>query len=216
MRLPLIACALLILPACDNGRWAPGYLITSNGETLSNTDENKRALTIQTINTQLDQQLGGNWRCETTINELPVYHKNSARGESDWMWPKATVSVVLIGDGAGESALTDDQVTTAIRNYLYHQVEKPHRNLHITIARVVDVTRFTSTSQPATVESSALTTKPAPFSAKAQSYTVQAGDTWADLSQAFYGTAQHWRHIAEANQHVELTPGREIVIPIKP
>jgi nucleoid-associated protein YgaU len=45
---------------------------------------------------------------------------------------------------------------------------------------------------------------------------VQQGDTWADLSQAFYGSTQHWRHIAEANPGVELTPGREIVIPLKP
>jgi hypothetical protein len=217
MRLSLIAVALLFLSACGDGRWAPGYLVTNEGETLSNTDENKRTLTIRTITSQLDQQLGGHWRSETTIAELPKYESASDRGDSSgWMWPKATVSVVLIGDGMGEPALSTEQVTTAVRDYLFHQVEKPHRNLTVTTMRVVDAARFSAKVQPAKTDADAPVTKPATGPAGAKRYIVQAGDTWADLSHAFYGTTQHWRHIADANQQVELTPGREIVIPVKP
>lgn len=216
MRLSLFAATLLCLCACGDGRWAPGYLITNDGETLSNTDVNKRALTISTINSQLDQQLGGHWRCETTIEELPKYQSDGDRGSSAWMWPKATVSVVLIGDGMGEPTLSNDQVTTAVRDYLFQQVEKPHRNLIVTTTRVVDSARFQAKAQPASTELEKPVARPATPPTGTKRYIVQAGDTWADLSQAFYGTTQHWRHIADANQQVELTPGREIVIPVKP
>ena len=217
MRLFLLAVALLLLCACGGDRWAPGYVITSDGESHSNTDENKRMLTIRTITTQLDGQLGGHWRSETVIDELPKYDRGSDDdGKSAWLWPKATVKVTLIGDGLGESALTDEQVTTAVRDYLYHQVDKPHRNLLVTTSRVVDAPRFAAKPQPAATGSNTLVTKPATDPTSAKRYLVQQGDTWADLSQAFYGTSQHWRHIADANPGVELTHGREIVIPVKP
>lgn len=217
MRLSLLAVGLLFLCSCDDGRWAPGYLITNEGETVSNTDVNKRALTIRTITTQLDQQLGGHWRSETTIAELPKYSSGSDLDSSAWMWPKATVTVTLIGDGMGESALTNDQVTAAVRDYLFRQVEKPQRNLSVTTTRVVDATRFAAKSQPAATGAQDPVNKPATTVPNGEKrYIVQAGDTWADLSQAFYGTTQHWRHIADANHQVELTPGREIVIPVKP
>ena len=50
-------------------------------------------------------------------------------------------------------------------------------------------------------------------------YTIQPGDSLADISLAFYGTPDHWRRIADANPGTSagvLKAGTAIVIPAKP
>ena len=52
-----------------------------------------------------------------------------------------------------------------------------------------------------------------------RSYVVQAGDTLADISAVFYGSAQHLKLIRDANpglDAVELKAGMQLVIPPKP
>lgn len=217
MRLLPLAAVLVILTACDEGRWAPGYLITDDGDTVGNNDSNKHMLTIRTITTQLDKQLGPHWRSEVDLPEMPRYRRGADDdGDSGWMWEKATVTVTLIGDGMGDPTLSEADVTTAVRDYLYRQVERPTSNLSVTTVRLVDATRFAAKSQAAGTAPAPAVDKPAAPPATGKRYVVQAGDTWADLSQAFYGSAQHWRVIADANQGGELTVGREITIPPKP
>jgi LysM repeat protein len=218
MRLLPIVALLIALTACDNSRWAPGYLVSEDGETMSNNDENKRTLTIRTMVSQLDQALGQHWRTEISIAELPKFERGAdddrtASSTSGWVWPKATVAVTLVGDGAGEPAISDAEITKAITDYLYKQVDRPSRNLTVAITRVVDAARFAA--KPTKPTEVPTVTKPA-TTPGAKRYVVQTGDTWAELSQAFYGSAQHWRHLAEANQNSVLTPGQEIVIPPKP
>ena len=214
MRLPLLIVPLLLLCACNDGRWAPGYLISHDGQTLSNTDQNYRALTVDTIVRELDAQLGGHWRVEAAITELPRYEGSDGVASSGWSWAKATTSITLLGDGTGEPPLTEAQVTKAVKDYLYNKVDKAHRNLAVTTTRVVDAMRFAA--RP-TAKREEIAEKPAVSSAPAtRVYVIQAGDTWADLSQAFYGDSQHWRHLSDANHGGELTAGRKIVIPPKP
>jgi hypothetical protein len=217
MRLPFIALLLLFLCSCNDGRWAPGYLITADGETLSNTAENYRMLTIDTIVKELDAQLGGHWRVEAAIAELPRYDGADDVNDSGWMWAKATATITLVGDGTGEPALNEAQVTKAVRDYLYRKVERAHSNLNVTTTRVVDAMRFAQKPGKSGGTVTEKVEKPVvPPTTTVRTYTVQAGDTWADLSVAFYGSAQHWRHLADANQGGELTAGRAIVIPAKP
>lgn len=218
MRLLILIATLLTLSACGDGRWAPGYLISDDGEPLANTAENKRLLTIRTVVNQLDKDLAPHWRSEVTIAELPRYERGADDdGGGGWMWPVATVDIVLLGDGTAELRTSEAQVTEAVTDYLYRQVERPKQNLHVTTTKVVDAARFAA--KPAKPDGDAVKTveKPVvPAPATTQRYTVQAGDTWAELSRAFYGTSQHWRHLSDANQGGELTVGREIVIPAKP
>lgn len=221
MRLLTLIVIVSLLSACGDGRWAPGYLISDEGEPLSNTAENKRALAIRTMVTQLDKDLGPHWRSEVTIAELPRYERGSDDdGGGGWMWPVATVTVTLLGNGTAEPKTDEAQVTKAVTDYLYRQVERPKKNLHVTTTTVVDATRFAAkpaktdgnVAKPGeTVEKPVVTAPTTP-----QRYIVQAGDTWANLSDAFYGSNQHWRHLADANQGGELTVGREITIPPKP
>lgn len=218
MRPHLLVLLLLILCSCGDGRWAPGYLIDDDGQTLSNTDENYRAMTVDTIIRELDAQLGGHWRVEAAIAELPRYTGSDDGRNTGWMWPKATATVTLVGDGMGEPRLSEAQVTKAVSDYLYHKVEKAHRNLSVTTTRVVDAARFAARPAPATKSPANETVeKPAvPPTPATRRYVIQAGDTWADLSQAFYGSSQHWRHLSDANQGGDLNVGRVIVIPPKP
>lgn len=215
MRLLTIFAILFTLVACDDGRWAPGYLITDEGETLSNTAENKRALSIQTMVKELDKALAPHWRTEIAIAELPRYDRGAFNDHGGWQWSIATVSVTLLGDGMGEPPVAEGEVTKAVTDYLYAQVDRPARNLRVTTTRVVDAARFTA--KPAGEEPRQTVEKPAVAPSPAQRrYVVQTGDTWADLSQAFYGTSQYWRRLSDANHGGELNPGREIVIPAKP
>jgi LysM repeat protein len=215
MRLFVLALVLLPMTAC--GRFAPGYITTSDGQVVAMTDENVRATTITTIVSQLDAQLGGHWRVEATIAELPVYEPSDRSTNNDWRWPVATTAITLIGDGQGEPALNEAQITAAVVDYLNDKVERPKKNLHVSTTRVVDAQRFaTKAAVPATDQGKLVEKTATATPAANRRYVVQAGDTWADLSQAFYGSSQHWRHLADANQNGELTAGREIVIPPKP
>jgi hypothetical protein len=209
MRPLLVLLALLCFTGC--GRWVPGYIITEDGESLSNTDENMRATTIATIRRQLDAQLGGHWRTEVVIAELPVYESDDRNLSTGWMWPKATVAITLVGDGTVAPPLDEAAITTAVRDYLWSKVERPQRNLDVTTVRVVDVARFAPAPDPGTTTVG----KDASPATGPRRYTAQHGDTWADLSMAFYGSSQHWRLIAEDNPG-ELAPGREVVIPARP
>lgn len=217
MRQTVLLFLLLGLCAC-NGRWAPGYMMTEDGQMVALTDENVRAQTVATIVKQLDAHLGEHWRVEAAIAELPVYESTSSQtpreDNNGWLWPKATATLTLIGDGQVESPMNEEQINAAVRDYLNSKVERPKKNLQVTTTRVVDVARFAN--RPVTKPVAATEAKAPAATGTPRRYVVQTGDTWADLSLAFYGSPQHWRVIADANQGGELTVGREITIPPKP
>jgi hypothetical protein len=206
IRILAVAAFLALLTGC--GRWVPGYIISQDGEVLSNNDTNMRSTTIDNMRSQLDQQLGEFWRTNITIEELPVYESSERDLHSGWIWKKATITITVIGDGKGEAKITNEEITKAVREYMFDKVERPKQNLIVTTTSVVDAERF---APKITV------TKPnAPATNEAQHYTTQNGDTYADLSLAFYGTTAHWRVIAAANKSAELKPGMDIIIPPKP
>ena len=134
------------------------------------------------------------------------------RTESTTAWqkcrPKATISITVIGNGQGDPLLKNEEITKAVYDYMYDKVERPTKNLLITTTSVVDADRFKPTRVPVP--------NTTPNSGADQKYTVQNGDTYADLSLAFYGSTAHWRLIANANNSVELKPGMKIIIPTKP
>ena len=209
MRLLLIVFTAVALSAC--GRWTPGYIITEDGTMLSNSDVNQRDVTVQTIRTQLDQQLGEHWRTQVDLPELPVYESDERNLSVSWMWEKANVTIMLVGDGTVPLTLSEKELHDEAVDYMYRKVHQPKKNLTVVVSQKVDAAQFATLKKP--VEPA----KPAkPDTSQPRHYTIQAGDTWADLSQAFYGSAQHWRFLSEANQGGELTVGRSLMIPAKP
>lgn len=74
------------------------------------------------------------------------------------------------------------------------------------------------------VQSGASSTAPSPAPAAApevQSYTVSKGDNLSKIAKHFYGNANEWKRIFEANRDVlkdpdKIFPGQKLVIPAKP
>ena len=140
MRLPMFVLFCIALAGC--GREAPGFIISEDGEMLSATDANIRLTTVKTIERQMNAQLGGHWRCEAVITELPIYGLNERAANDGWMWPTLTATVMLIGDGTGAAKLTEAEVSAAVIEYLSPKVERPKRNLKVSLASVTDAARF--------------------------------------------------------------------------
>jgi predicted small lipoprotein YifL len=224
--LSYLLALLTVLSLSSCGRWVPGYIVTEEGQVLSNNDENMRSTTIDTMHKQLNAQLKPDWCTEITIAELPIYERDDRVNADGWRWQKATVSVDLIGRSSDiKPLLSAEQLSEAISDFMAQKVILPKKNLRVSVNTVIDKNRFISatTPKPKAVENSPDKTAPATdtttraATSAAQSYVVQAGDTYANLSSAFYGDNAHWRTIADANEHKTLTPGMSIIIPpLKP
>jgi len=95
-------------PIAGCGRFAPGFIVTSDGRTVANNDENTRQLAIDSIRTQLDADLGSHWRTVVTVPELPVYTAEDHRVQDNggWYWSKLTASIELVGDGTAPLPMT--------------------------------------------------------------------------------------------------------------
>ena len=208
LRLMTFTFSLLsvVLSAC--GRWAPGYIITQDGTMLSNSDVNYRDVTVQTIRSELDKQLGEHWRTQIDLPELPVYESDDRQIYSSWMWKKITMTVTLVGDDTMPPTISEKEIQDEILDFMYQKMYHPKKNLTVIIIKKVDVTQLAMLKQPMTPAK--------PDASQVRHYTIQAGDTWADLSQAFYGSTQHWRLLSEANQGGDLPVGRVLLIPVKP
>jgi hypothetical protein len=214
-----VLCATAGLVGC--GRFAPGFIVTDNGDMIANTDENQRAQAVKTIRTQLDAQLGGHWRTEAAIAELPLYDPDDRHSDSGWQWPTATVTVTLVGDGSAPLPFKLEHLREVVYDYLSPRVDHPKHHLTVTVTDVTDAARFAALGSASADPAASQTARPASPAAPAgeRRYTVQEGDTFADLSLAFYGTPEHWRRIAKANPALgdgPLKPGTVIVIPAKP
>lgn len=219
--LPLCLAAVIGLAAC--GRLTPGFIITSDGEMLANNGENQRLRTAAIIRGQLDEQLGGHWLSLVTVAEQPEYVEDERDQDSTWRWTKATVAIELVGDGGAPLPETTIAVHDDVYDYLRRRVDHPKVNLVITVADHVDAARFAALKHGGAQTTTPVAPTPSPTlpadTAAGRHYTLQKGDTLADLSTAFYGTPQHWRSILAANPGLDaehLVPGTVVLIPPAP
>ena len=225
MRPTLLSClviaAALVLPGC--GRDAPGVIITEDGTVVANSAEYQRKRVLAAAVRQLDEQLGGHWRSAVAIAELPEWDGDQRSMGREWLWLKATVTVTLVGDGTAPLPESAEAVHDAISDYLRGKVDRPGRNLTVTVATVSDAARFAALSGappatgPATANPAGPVAPPAP--AGPRTYTVQRDDTLAVISAVFYGSPQYWKAILAANPGLapeELRIGQVLVIPPKP
>jgi nucleoid-associated protein YgaU len=70
------------------------------------------------------------------------------------------------------------------------------------------------------VQSGASSTAPPPAKPKAEIYTVAKGDNLSKIAKHFYGDANQWKRIFEANRDVlkdpdKIFPGQKLQIPPK-
>jgi LysM repeat protein len=212
-RLLAPATAMLVaalLSGCGEAR-SPGMIITSDGRMLDNTAQNVHDEAVRSIVTQIQPKLGEHWRIGATIAQLPVW-MDDRRGEGgDWMWRDATVAIELVGDGTGEPPLSADEIRDGVFSYLRPRVEHAKEHLTVDVAKSLDPVRFSVLALPAPG-----TAAVAHAQQTARTYEVQQGDTLAEISTAFYGTAKHWKDIVKANPQLDpaqMRVGQELVIP---
>lgn len=206
LRLALPCLLALACVGCGDGE-SRGILIT-DGFVGINSDANQRKLVAENIRTSLDADLAPHWRSAVSINELPAWEDGLREMDGTWVWPAATVAVELTGDGSGAPCpLGDAEISQAIRAYFAKRLVRKAPSGACTVA----VTRVQAAA-PATAAAVAPASGP-------RTYTVQAGDTLADISSAFYGSPQHWRRIQAANPGLDagaLKPGTVLAIPAAP
>jgi LysM repeat protein len=223
MRPTLILCCLLTAGAialAGCGRDAPGVIITENGTVVANSAEYQRGRIASAARRQLDDQLGGHWLSAVEIAELPEWDNDQRSMGREWLWPQATVTVTLVGDGTAPLPESADAVRDAVTGYMRGHVDRPGKNLTVTVATVTDAARFATLSgAPRTTAATPTFTTAAPAPAGPRTYTVQRDDTLAMISTVFYGSPQYWKAILAANPGLapeELRIGMVLVIPPKP
>ena len=212
----LAGLTALATTGCDR---IGGFIITDDGRTLALTPENMRSEQERSLTLRIEEALGKEWRAWVKIAENP-YRTEDTFGSEDWRYKKATVTVELLS--AEElTAERKAQVVAAVRKAMARQVDRRDENLATTVtsrkpSEVAPpaVPVATATATQAAAAPVVATPAPAADPAKPRTYVVQAGDTLALVSSAFYGTSQHWRRILDANPGAEnLTPGMTLVIP---
>lgn len=189
----LIGCAAL-LNGCLGGGDAPGMIVTRDGRMTAETAEVSRDELTYRLGLRAADAAGKGWNAKVAIRELPKLNETKA---DEWGWSTMTIILDLFppaGSAADPAALA--RAESAIRDAAIYRVRR-QTDIHFTstLATAGAVT-------PGTV-----------------SYTTVAGDTFAGISTAFYGTPQHWRRIADANPQVDaaqMTPGTVLSIPPKP
>ena len=207
MRFLPVLLTELRLSSCS-GRGA----VISAGAIHDNTPEYARAHVVALITRDLDARLGPRARADVVLVESPRWIPSGRRQSEGWYWDQASVQVDLVGDAGARPELDERDAKAVVIKRLRPSVLGD--GLLVRVSALEDAKRFARLARVAEPALVATTPPRAP-----RRYTVQAGDTWADLSTAFYGSAQHWRVIREANPEVRddgLRAGLDLTIPPQP
>jgi nucleoid-associated protein YgaU len=208
--LPAVVSTCLVLagigcsPAPEGSRGS-GVVVTSDGRFVPNTDAVQRRETAKHIQEDVDRAIAPGWHSVVAIDELPVWHESILDG--DWRWQTATVTVTLRGEGP--LAVPEAELKAGIERYL----AKKAKEVRVTVARAA----VPVPSTPLPKEGAVASVAAAP--AGPRTYTVQPGDTLADIATLFYGAPEAWRQITAANPGLDpakLAPGTVLVIPPRP
>jgi nucleoid-associated protein YgaU len=242
--LPLLLVVLslsLALGSCASGpegSRGTGILLTEGGF-RANTDEYERTDIITHITSDLDRALAPRWTSHMTIAELPKWQDSAGPEDGHWTWRTITAQVTL--SGSGDAPLTPAEVHDAVQTYLTKRggrgavvnvtvtsnaggptpIAAPAASPAPTPAPAAAPAQAAVVANPAPVPVTAPATGPAVAVAAGtqRTYTVQAGDSLADIATLFYGSPEPWRLILSANPGLDaakLVPGQVLVIPPKP
>lgn len=208
--LPLLALVILVGGCTQySGRTdrARGIAMHPDGRMLSQTDEHMRevhaAHLVEDLRAAAKQRDAA---VRVEIADLPLYRESAHadRESGEWTYDDAAVSVTLGPDVALDPA----RASEITRAFFEPKMQWPHRDLDQRLT--IEVKRAETAAGIVGAGH-----RPAVGPDGNRRYVVQAGDTLADLSAAFYGSSQYWRVIADANPGIgpELEPGVELVIP---
>jgi nucleoid-associated protein YgaU len=214
-----IACCLLlvlIVTACGGNRSdrAMGLIIDTDGTMLSTTDHNVRQVhqnqTVEALRAAAEHP---DAPITLSVAQLPV-HGYDHDDFPFWAYPAATIGITVPADFPLADAAIVELAAEHFRPKLLPPARSAEERLQVTVERVAVA------AAPAPPAPAASATEPAessPPNART-TYLVQPGDTLAEISAAYYGSAQHWRLIKDANPGLELDlePGTRLTIPPRP
>jgi hypothetical protein len=229
MRTAIIGLGLLLITGCGRGPAAPpeesgvpfllGFSIDDEGRLSTLTGANYRQDYERRLMAHLDRHLGAGWTARVAIVPDALHYEASPGDEGGWRWPRAEVSVHLMGDGQGAPPVLDgrtDGAREAIAGFITQAMrERMPADAPLAVRVLV---------QPAPVGGAVATPGAPPVAPDAPAdrrwrYTIQPGDTLAIISQVHYGTTDHWRHLLAANPGLDLARlpvGTVILVPMDP
>lgn len=196
----LLVISLALFAGCGDSM-SRGLVITGDGKVGANNARNQRENTQDALRDALLEDLGDGWQAQVQVRELPVWIEDRVIDSGSWRWERITASIILTPPaGTALDQARHDSLDQDVRRYLMGKLAKRDASLvelGITVAAASGV---------------AASALPVPQAAGQRTYVVQPGDTLADISLAFYGSAQYWRRIADANPG-GTEAGKTIVIP---
>jgi LysM repeat protein len=202
LRLALLV-SILLLSACGDSL-SRGIVITGDGKVGSNNARNQRENAQDTLRIAIEEDLGAGWGVRVAIDEVPTWVEERGNEDGVWRWERMTARVEIVpplGKQLDESKRAE--LDRGSRDYLLKKIVKK------------DPARLALTVQIGVAAAVPVATASTPTGGS-RSYTIQDGDTLADISTAFYGTPNHWRAIQQANPGLDpgrLAVGTVIVIP---
>ena len=196
-----------------------GFAINEDGDVSSLNGKNQakkyEAGLKNTINTHL-KAAGSTWTAKAVIAPAMRYLPPPERSNEDgFYWDWAEVTIELIGENSEPCIKDGGKIITgleAIRSHLKGFIVK-------VIGPKVDEGRLSinvvASKPPQSIPTSASVAAALPANQEV-SYIIQAGDTLARISFAFYGDHSLWQRILDANPGLEkngMKPGTSITIP---
>lgn len=201
--LAVVLVCILALAACGE-TMSRGLVITGDGKVGGNNARNQRENAQDALRSAIEEDLGEGWKAKVAIKELPIWLEERAMDDGVWRWERLTATVeVLPPAGVELTAAKRGELETGSRDYLMKKLVKKDAALLVVTLGVGSV---------AALPVPAAAAPPVAHAPGQRTYVVQPGDTLADISTAFYGSAQHWRRIADANPG-GTEAGKTIVIP---
>lgn len=235
MRLPMhIAMGLImvgLLIGCSDGRHGRfAFVVDSDGEMRRQTPERMRARDERLLAEMLAERFTLAAPPQVTISPEPTFINDDHGGA--WRYDQVAATIATTAPADQHQAM-QEQAHVFLRD----------RRSRIGIPIAVQIAAAPDAPEPAaqpsapTVQPPAETTAeqapvseqaaptgkttpaPAPAGAGERRYSIQAGDSLALISEVFYGSAEHWRHILKANPGLspaQLQAGETIIIPALP
>lgn len=198
----LLATAVLLPLAGCGDSMSRGLVITGDGKVGANNARNQRENAQDALRSAIIEDLGEEWTAKVVIKEQPIWVEERGSDDGLWRWERITATVdVTPPAGAQLEIAKRDELESGAREYFMRKLAKKDPAL-------IDLTMRIGAASAAAMTVAA----PVAQAAGQRTYVVQPGDTLADISLAFYGSAQHWRRIADANPGGSEA-GKTIVIP---
>lgn len=222
-RLLLPLCAALACAGCltqaNRTDYAHGVIMDVDGTMRSTTDDNVRDVHENQLQRDLRAAAERDAAAITVSNAHNPEHGEDRHGIGTWTYATVALDIRVPAD----FPLDDDRIEAIAFEHYRRKLERPRstaaERFTLGIDRTAPATASPAETDPAGTageETQAAGEKAQAASTDARRYRVQPGDTLATIAAVFYGDAQHWRRIVDANPGLDpaaLPVGETIAIP---